>query len=94
MVPLKYHLGYFGTSHTMLSIFHGDGSVAVTVGSIEMGQGLNTKIAQTVAHILEIPLEKVSVKPSNSFTAPNAVVTAASIGSETSSFVRFFELYI
>lgn len=87
-MPLKYHLGYFGTSHSMVSIFHGDGSVAVTIGSIEMGQGLNTKIAQTVAHILNIPMEKISIKPSNSFTAPNAVVTAASIGSETSSYVR------
>lgn len=91
VVPLKYHMGYFGTSHTLVSIYHGDGSVSVTVGSIEMGQGLNTKVAQTVAHILGIPMEKISVKPSNSLTAPNAVCTGGSIGSEVSSFVSFLQ---
>jgi xanthine dehydrogenase/oxidase len=91
IVPLKYHLGYFGTSHAIVSIFNGDGSVAVSVGSIEMGQGLNTKVAQTVAHTLEIPLEKVQIKPSNSLTAPNAVVTGGSIGSEISCFVSLSE---
>ena len=88
---MKYHLGYFGTSHSMVSIYHGDGSVAVSVGSIEMGQGLNTKVAQTAAHILGIPLEMVSVKPTNTLTAPNAIVTGGGIGSEISCFVRCYE---
>lgn len=82
IVPLKYHLGYFGTTHAMISIYHGDGSVSVTVGGIEMGQGLYTKVAQTVAHVLEIPLDRISIKPSNSMTAPNAIVTGGSSGSE------------
>jgi xanthine dehydrogenase/oxidase len=87
ILPLKYHLGYFGTSHALVSIFHGDGSVAITVGGIEMGQGLNTKVAQTAAAILGIPLEKISIKPSNSLTAPNAVVTGGSSGSEICCYV-------
>lgn len=88
IVPLKYHLGYFGTTHSMVSIYRGDGSVSVTCGGIEMGQGLNTKVAQTVSHVLGIPLEMVNVKPSNTMTAPNAIVTGGSLGSEISSFVR------
>jgi xanthine dehydrogenase/oxidase len=80
-------LGYFGTSHALVSVYNGDGSVSVAVGSIEMGQGLNTKVAQTVAHMLNLPLDKVMVKPSNSLTAPNAVVTGGSIGSEISCYV-------
>lgn len=51
-----------------------------------MGQGLNTKVAQTVAHTLDISLEKVIIKPSNTLTAPNATVTGGSIGSEISCF--------
>jgi xanthine dehydrogenase/oxidase len=82
-------LGYFGSSHALVSIYHGDGSVAITVGSIEMGQGLNTKVAQTAAFILGIPLDKISVKPSSSMTAPNAVCTGGSSGSEISCFVSF-----
>jgi xanthine dehydrogenase/oxidase len=86
IVPMKYPLGYFGSSNALVSIYHGDGSVSVSVGGIEMGQGLNTKVAQTAAHILGVPLDKISVKPSNTHTAPNAVVTGGSIGSEICSF--------
>lgn len=80
-------MGYFGSSHAWVSIFHGDGSVAVTVGGIEMGQGLNTKVAQTVALVLGVPMDKISIKPQNSLTAPNAICTGGSSGSELSCFV-------
>jgi xanthine dehydrogenase/oxidase len=58
--------------------------VSVSVGGIEMGQGLNTKVAQTAAHVLGVPLNMINIKPSNSHTAPNAIVTGGSIGSEIS----------
>ena len=89
VVPMKFHVEYFGSLHALVSIYHGDGSVAITVGGIEMGQGLNTKVAQTAASILEVPLDKISIKMSNSLTAPNAIVTGGSIGSEISCFVSF-----
>lgn len=87
ILPMKYHLDYFGISYALVSIYHGDGSVAITVGSIEMSQGLNTKVAQTAAHILGVPLDKISVKPSNTLTSPNNICTGGSVGSETSCFV-------
>lgn len=70
-----------------MSVYHGDGSVSIAVGSIEMGQGLNTKVAQTASFILGIPMDKISVKPTNTLATPNAIVTGASIGSEISCFV-------
>lgn len=85
-------MGYFGISHSLVAIYHGDGSVSVTVGGIEMGQGLNTKVAQTAAHILGIPLEKISIKPSNTLTSANDIVTGGSIGSEISCFVSFSKI--
>lgn len=87
ITPMKFHVEYFGTLNAFISVYHRDGSVAVTVGGIEMGQGLNTKVAQTVAHVLGIPMEKISIKPSNSLTNPNAIVTGGGIGSEISCFV-------
>jgi xanthine dehydrogenase/oxidase len=87
VVPMRFHIEYFGSLHALVSVLHRDGSVAITVGGIEMGQGLNTKVAQSAAAILGIPLEKISIKPSNSTTAPNAVVTGSSIGSDVSCFV-------
>ncbi|GMT31882.1 hypothetical protein PFISCL1PPCAC_23179, partial [Pristionchus fissidentatus] len=38
-----------------------DGTVRVSVGSVEMGQGLNTKITQITAAALKIPYEKVTI---------------------------------
>lgn len=88
---MKFHVEYFGSLHALVSIYHRDGSVSVTVGGIEMGQGLNTKVAQTAAHILGVPLDQISIKPSNNLTAPNAIVTGGSIGSEISCFVRIWQ---
>lgn len=86
MIPLTVDIFYTGNFNALVSIYHGDGSVMVTHAGIEMGQGINTKVAQVCAYILGIPLEKVSVKPSTSFTSPNAIVTGGSIGSECVAF--------
>lgn len=86
MIPLSYDLFYFGNYNSIVSIYHGDGSIVIIHGGIEMGQGINTKVAQVCAHMLGVPLEKVSVKPSTSFTSPNGMVTGGSIGSECLSF--------
>jgi xanthine dehydrogenase molybdopterin-binding subunit B len=47
VVPMRYDHSFTGYGlkfHCLLSVFAGDGTVAVTVGGIEMGQGLNTKV--------------------------------------------------
>lgn len=86
LMPMTYEIFYIGPYPATVSIFHADGSVIITHGGIEMGQGINTKAAQVCAYILGIPLEKVSVKPSTSFASPNSMTTGASIGSECISF--------
>ncbi|KAL7051325.1 hypothetical protein ACKWTF_004430 [Chironomus riparius] len=86
IVPMRFIIEYFGSLHAFVSIYHRDGSVSVTVGGIEMGQGLNTKVAQTAAHILGVSLDKIIIKPSNALTAPNDIVTGGSIGSEITCF--------
>uniref|UniRef100_A0A6E8VPM8 FAD-binding PCMH-type domain-containing protein n=1 Tax=Anopheles coluzzii TaxID=1518534 RepID=A0A6E8VPM8_ANOCL len=79
---MRYPLGYFGALHALVAIHAGDGSVSVTHGGIEMGQGMNTKAAQVAAYVLGLPLEKISIKPTTSLTSPNAIVTGGSMTSE------------
>ncbi|KAJ0176239.1 hypothetical protein K1T71_008413 [Dendrolimus kikuchii] len=86
LIPIAIDIFYFGNFNAIISIYHADSTVVITHGGIEMGQGINTKAAQVCAYTLGIPLEKVSVKPSTSFTSPNNTITGASVGSECVAF--------
>ncbi|XP_063928230.1 uncharacterized protein LOC135141244 [Zophobas morio] len=81
-VPMAYELAIGGPYAAMVSIFHGDGSVQISHGGVEIGQGINTKVIQVCAYKLGIPMEKVSVVPSSSFVAANSTQTGSSITSE------------
>lgn len=64
-----------------LSVYRGDGTVVLTHGSIEMGQGINTRAVQVAAHLLKIPVEKIIVKENNTVIAPNVSLSGGSITS-------------
>ena len=89
MVPVRYPHSYIGFKyHVMVSVYAHDGTVSVSHGGIEMGQGLNTKVAQTVAKELGISLDMIKVKATNNLVGPNNSTTGGSMGSECCSSVR------
>ena len=87
VAPMQYRIAYFGSLHGIVSIYHGDGTVAVSTGGIEMGQGLNTKVIQVVSHVLDIPMEKIVIKPTNTLNHANDIGSVASVTSEISCYV-------
>lgn len=87
ITPMNFDIQFFGAMHGTLSVYHGDGTVALTTGGIEIGQGLNTKIAQVASHFLDIPMEKIVIKQTSSVMQPNDVGTVASTTSEISCYV-------
>ncbi|KAI8438679.1 hypothetical protein MSG28_011097 [Choristoneura fumiferana] len=79
---MAFPAAYLGNYGALVSICHGDGSVVVNIGGIEIGQGINTKIAQVAANEFKIPVEKVAILAHYSFTTPNNFATASSITTE------------
>ncbi|HVF30024.1 MAG TPA: molybdopterin cofactor-binding domain-containing protein, partial [Pyrinomonadaceae bacterium] len=59
-----------------------DGSVAVSTGAVEMGQGVNTKIAQVAAEMFGLPIEKVRLHTTNTLRIANTSPTAASAAAD------------
>jgi xanthine dehydrogenase molybdopterin-binding subunit B len=47
LIPLRYAMTYnLGYYNALVAVRHHDGSVAVSHGGVEMGQGIHTKVAQ------------------------------------------------
>lgn len=59
-----------------------DGSVAVSTGAVEMGQGVNTKIAQIAARVFSLPIDRVKVHTTNTLRIANTSPTAASAAAD------------
>ncbi|MDX9958146.1 MAG: molybdopterin-dependent oxidoreductase [Spirochaetia bacterium] len=80
----------FGISFTKLMMNQGgalvhvynDGSVGVSTGAIEMGQGVARKMAIIVADTLAAPLEAIRVESTRTTTVANTMPTAASTGAD------------
>lgn len=86
LTVMCFPMAYYGNYSVTVSIYHGDGTVLISHGGIEMGQGINTKVAQVCAHILKIPLEMVKVKGADTFVSPNNIASSGSITSECVAF--------
>ncbi len=81
MTPVKFGISFTFTSFNQagaLVIVYKDGSVLITHGGTEMGQGLHTKMMQVAATALGVPLEAVRLAPTRTDKVPNTSATAAS----------------
>ncbi len=57
-----------------------DGSIAVAVGTVEMGQGLTTIMLQLAAEALGVPIDRVHMAPVDTSRVPDSGPTVASRG--------------
>jgi len=85
ITPVKFGISFtatlFNQAGALVHVYT-DGSVQVNHGGTEMGQGLNTKVAQIVADELGVPFDRVLCTASDTSKIPNASATAASAGTD------------
>jgi xanthine dehydrogenase large subunit len=85
VVPVCFGISFAQTALNQASSLvniYVDGSVSVSTGAVEMGQGVNAKIRIVAARTLGIPVEKVRVDTTNTSRIPNASPTSASTGAD------------
>lgn len=61
---------------------YNDGSVGVSTGAVEMGQGVNTKILQVAANTFSIDPKRVRIHSTNTYRVANTSPTAASAAAD------------
>jgi xanthine dehydrogenase large subunit len=81
LTPVKFGISFtrrtLNQGNALVNIYL-DGTVQVSTGGTEMGQGLNTKIRQVVADAFAIPWESVRVMPTSTEKNNNTSPSAAS----------------
>jgi xanthine dehydrogenase large subunit len=65
-----------------LVIIHNDGTLQISTGATEMGQGVNARIAQMVTNELGLPRHEARVMPTRTDKNANTSPTAASSGTD------------
>ena len=86
ILPTKFGISFttkfLNQAGALVHIYHVDGTILVTHGGVEMGQGLHTKVCQIVAEALGVPMKDVHIAETSTDKVPNASPTAASASSD------------
>ena len=85
LTPVKFGISFTFTQMNQAGALvhvYTDGSVQLNHGGTEMGQGLYVKVAQIVAQVFGIGLERVKITATTTAKVPNTSPTAASSGTD------------
>lgn len=74
---ISFNTKFLNQANALVNIYL-DGSVQISSGATEMGQGVNTKLRQLAADALGIPLDRILVMPTSTEKNNNTSATAAS----------------
>jgi xanthine dehydrogenase large subunit len=81
MMPVCFGISFTSTFLNQASALvhvYTDGSVGISTGAVEMGQGVNSRIRQVVSEVFSIPVEGTRVESTNTSRTANTSPTAAS----------------
>ena len=85
LTPVKFGISFtasFLNQGGALVHVYTAGSIHLNHGGTEMGQGLNTKVAQVVAEVFQVDMDRIQITATNTDKVPNTSPTAASSGAD------------
>ncbi len=85
VTPLCFGISFTNTglnqARALVHIYT-DGSIGISTGAIEMGQGVNTKMKQVAAQVFSVPVSRIKLETTNTTRVANTSPTAASTGAD------------
>jgi xanthine dehydrogenase large subunit len=85
LMPICFGISFTNTpmnhARALVHIYQ-DGSIGISTGGIEMGQGLNTKMLQIAADKFSIDASRIKIESTNTTRVANTSPTAASAGAD------------
>jgi xanthine dehydrogenase large subunit len=92
LFPLKFgisfNLPHMNQAGALVHVYT-DGSVRLNHGGTEMGQGLFVKVAQVVAEVFKIDIDRIRPSATSTAEVPNTSPTAASTGSDLNGWASY-----
>ncbi len=92
LFPLKFGIS-FNIPHMnqagALVHVYSDGSIRLNHGGTEMGQGLFIKVAQVVAEVFKVDIDRIRPSATSTAEVPNTSPTAASTGSDLNGWAAY-----
>ncbi|WP_375589145.1 xanthine dehydrogenase molybdopterin binding subunit [Hoeflea alexandrii] len=85
LTPVKFGISFTATWYNQAGALvhvYQDGSIHLNHGGTEMGQGLNTKVAQVLAEEFQVDLDTIRITATTTGKVPNTSATAASSGTD------------
>ena len=85
LTPVKFGISFTATHYNQAGALvhvYNDGSIHLNHGGTEMGQGLNTKVAQVVAEAFQVDFDRIKITKTTTEKVPNTSATAASSGTD------------
>ena len=92
LFPLKFgisfNLPHMNQAGALVHVYI-DGSIRLNHGGTEMGQGLFVKVAQVVAEVFEVEIDRIRPSATSTAEVPNTSPTAASTGSDLNGWAAW-----
>ncbi|HWR75494.1 MAG TPA: molybdopterin cofactor-binding domain-containing protein [Bacteroidales bacterium] len=85
VMPVCFGVSFTNTSmnqaRALVHIYQ-DGSIGISTGAVEMGQGVNTKLVQVASRVFSVGTDRIKIESTNTSRVANTSPTAASSGAD------------